>query len=341
MAKITLREIALKAGVAKSTASYALNDSYTKGVNIPEETRTHIKKIASEMGYVIDDMARAIATGKTKVLGLTCGYGRIGDSFAPVLGNVMSAASRYDFFIKMLHQEPGRDDDFIASCVRQRLSAVLFYIPDESRIQYMVDKLAENSIIPAIIGNSVTPENCIHVRCDDREGSRMMVNKLYELGHRKIAYMSTNLEYLASRIRRDGYLDAVKELSLKVPEEYVWGSGHVGKIKEHVFHLLKNRNLCPDAFYCSGDNIAEAVIGSVNEFGLKVPLDISVAGFGDLVCGRCSVPQISTIDECHVETSTRVVEKIIGELSGRKHGEYSVKIKPLLIMRESTASKNP
>ena len=86
--------------VAKSTASYALNDRYEDGVIISEETRNRIKKVAADMGYMIDDMARAISTGKTKVIGFACGYSPRSDYFSVMITNIMETASKYGYFIR-------------------------------------------------------------------------------------------------------------------------------------------------------------------------------------------------------------------------------------------------
>jgi len=336
-AKITLRGVAAKAGVAKSTASYALNDSYQKGINIPEETRLRIKKIASEMGYVIDDMARAISTGKTRVLGLVCSQDSIHDNFAPLLGSVMKVAANHDFFIKMFYQMPNDKNSLVSSCVRQRLSAVLFYRPYEETICETTQRLRENGIITAIIGNSITPDKCIHVKCDDKLGSRLMVAKLHELGHQRIAYISSEPEYPASAIRKDGYLEAMNTLRLDVLPDYVWGSKNLEMLKKHVFKLLSSPRLKPDAIFCSGDNIASVVISIINKFGMKVPDDISVAGFGNLVCSQFAEPQISTVDEGQAKISETVMEKILSELSGKKQSRYLELIQPVVILRESTS----
>lgn len=251
----------------------------------------------------------------------------------------METASKYGFLIKLLDLSQNNIEQFVNVCKRQRLSAVLFYCIQEQTLKQTVRQLKNDNIIPAVIGNSYTPDECIHVCCDDYFGCKLMVEKLHKLGHRKIAFMAANLKYPASRIRLDGYIQTMKNLTLDVPDEYVFGSKKPEIIKSHVFKLLENSDKRPDAIFCSGDNIASMVIDSIKDFGFKVPDDISVAGFGNLDCGRFSIPSISTVNEFHSKTSARVVEKIIAALSNRDFGAYYETVKPSVILRESTAQK--
>ncbi|MCK5844278.1 MAG: LacI family DNA-binding transcriptional regulator, partial [Victivallales bacterium] len=119
MKKITLLDVAVKAGVAKSTASYAVNDNFVPGINIPQAKRDHIKKIAAELGYKVDDMARAISTGKAKVIGFACLNPADADYFAPMIAHVMAAASSYGYLIKLLFIDDSDVERLVSTCVDQ------------------------------------------------------------------------------------------------------------------------------------------------------------------------------------------------------------------------------
>ena len=332
MGKITLRDVAEKAGVAKSTASYAINDNYVPGINIPQQKRDLIKKIAIEMGYQVDDMARAISTGKAKVIGLACLNPADSDYFAPMIAHLMEVAAVHGFFIKLLFIEDGDDDRFISTCVSQRLSGVIFYSIPQKQLLSLVESLKKRDIVPAIIGNSFTPDECIHVVNDDAAGTAMIVRELYGLGHRRIAYVG-NL-FLASEIREIGYVTALKELGLEVDPNLIFNSGDVFQIKNFIANLAETEK--PDAVFCSGDNMATVVISAIQECGLLVPGDVSVAGFGNLACGRFHLPPISTVDESHRAVCVTAMDKIIATLSKKDHGQLYETIRPSLIMRQST-----
>ena len=332
MGKITLRDVAEKAGVAKSTASYAINDNYVPGINIPQEKRDLIKKIAVAMGYQVDDMARAISTGKAKVIGFACLNPADSDYFAPMIAHLMEVAAGYGFLIKLLFIEEGENERFISTCVSQRLSGVIFYAIPEKLLLSLVESLKGRDIAPAIIGNSFTPAECIHVVNDDVAGATMIVRELYELGHRRIAYVG-NL-FLASEIRESGYATALKELGVTVDPALIFNSGDVFQIKDFIANLAETGK--PDAVFCSGDNMAAVVISAIQECGLLVPEDISVAGFGNLACGRFHLPPISTVDESHRAVCVMAMDKIIATLSKKDHGKFYETILPSLIMRQST-----
>ena len=214
----------------------------------------------------------------------------------------------------------------------QRLSGVIFYAIPEKLLLSLVESLKGRDIAPAIIGNSFTPAECIHVVNDDVAGATMIVRELYELGHRRIAYVG-NL-FLASEIRESGYATALKELGVTVDPALIFNSGDVFQIKDFIANLAETGK--PDAVFCSGDNMAAVVISAIQECGLLVPEDISVAGFGNLACGRFHLPPISTVDESHRAVCVMAMDKIIATLSKKDHGKFYETILPSLIMRQST-----
>ena len=331
--KTTLQDIADKLGVARSTVSYAINDRYVPGINITEDRREQIKKTALELGYRLDDMARAISTGKAKVIGFACPNPADSDYFAPMIASIMEAAAKHGFMIKLLFVKKGNTAELIDTCIDQRLSGVLLYTVPTRQLASIVRKLQENNIVPAVIGNSVAPDNCIHVVNDDQAGCRMMIRELYKLGHRKIAYIGKS--FLASRIRQEGFLQAMTELNLEIKPAYIYRQQDIFKIKKHIAKLIKKD--CPHAFFCNGDNTALTVICSIRDCGLRVPDDISVAGFGNLSCGLSAIPTISTVSESHHQVSIRIIDKIIAAIDNKNHGELHEKITPSIIVRQSTA----
>jgi LacI family transcriptional regulator len=124
--------------------------------------------------------------------------------------------------------------------------------------------------------------------------------------------------------------------ALPVPPAYVFGNSNPRQVKIQIGRLVKNPENRPDAIFCSGDNIAAMVIDALKDFNLNVPRDLSVAGFGDLQCGRFAIPTISTIDERYAPTGARIVAKIIATLNNQDFGPFYETIRPRLILRDSS-----
>ncbi|NOY75294.1 MAG: LacI family transcriptional regulator [Kiritimatiellaeota bacterium] len=148
MKKITLRDVTAQAGVAKSTASYAVNDNFVPGINIPQAKRDHIKQIALEMGYKVDDMARAISTGKAKVIGFACLNPADSDYFAPMVAHIMAAAEHQDFLIKLLFIDDSDADRLATICADQRLSGVILYALPENLLKDLVANQSRSAFNP-------------------------------------------------------------------------------------------------------------------------------------------------------------------------------------------------
>jgi LacI family transcriptional regulator len=244
----------------------------------------------------------------------------------------MEVAATHGFLIKLLFIEEGENERFISTCVSQRLSGVIFYTIPEKQLTSLVDALKKRNIVPAVLGNSFSPDECIHVLNDDMAGSAMMIQELYNLGYRKVAYVGNS--FLAGDIRGRGYAMALEELGAEIDSSLILKSGDIFEIRDFIANLVKTHKV--DAVFCSGDNIAAVVISAIQECGLSVPGDISVAGFGNLACGRFHLPPISTVDESHLDVCVRIIDKIMATLSEKDHGEFYETILPSLIMRQST-----
>ena len=167
---------------------------------------------------------------------------------------------------------------------------------------------------------------------DDTEGCVMMIRRLFEFGHEKIAFVGN--KFLASDIRERGYRNAMENLKLKVPGEYVFRRQNDVELDEYLASMVTGKNK-PDAFFCSSDNLAVTVVSTVMKLGLKVPRDVSVAGFGNLSSGKFIIPNITTIDESHGKVAWRVVEKMVDILSKKDSGTLLELIQPTLIVRQS------
>ena len=337
MKKITLRDVASMAGVAPSTASYAVNDKYVTGINIPEPKREAIKAVAKKLGYKADDMARAISTGKARVIGFACLNPADSDYFAPMIAHIMDSASCQGYLIKLLFIDDSDAERFVSTCVDQRLSGVILYALPERLLRKLASLLRKEDIVPAVIGNALAPDECIHVVNDDEVGCALMIQYLHELGHRRIAYVGN--VYLASDIRELGYRSAMREVGLDVPSDCVLRSNDCHEVERLVLKLI-DEGESPDAFFCSSDNIASTIITALLRRGVRVPEDVSVAGFGNLSCSKFVIPNITTVDESHKEVARGVVGEILQTIDSKESVHLKKKIPPSIMKRQSVARRS-
>lgn len=306
---VSMKDISAVCGVSVATVSKALNNHK----DIGEETKAHIRQVAKEMGYSPNAAAKSLKTNRTRNLGVLfvdeAQSGLTHDYFAHVLDSFKSTV-----------EEKGYDITFINCCKTgsERMSylehsryrgfdgvviaCVDFYDPE-------VEELVRSDI-PV-----VTIDHLFHNRCavisDNIKGMRDLVHYIYEMGHRKIAYIH-GADSAVTQSRLSSYYKTCEELGVNVPAEYVREAPYLdtkGTYAETEKLLnLKEPPTCilyPDDFACFGG------INAIYAKGLKIPEDVSVAGYDGARIARHFEPQLTTIKQDTARIGKLAAEKLI------------------------------
>lgn len=280
---VSMKDIALRCGVSVATVSKALNGQR----DIGEETRSRIEQAAKEMGYMTNAAARALKTNRTYHLGVLfvderrSGLGH--EYFSTMLESfkVEAEARGYDItFIN--HNVGGKRSTYLQHCRYRSVDGVIIACVDftDEQVRELVD-----SGIPLVTIDHVF-DNRLAVLSDNVNGLEALVHYIYEKGHRKIAFLHGE-NTAVTRRRLTGFHRACEELGLQIPEAY---------IRECVYHdpnrcaeatrellELPERPTCiifPDDFsYIGGLRV-------LNEYGLRIPEDISTAGYDGIHLAR-------------------------------------------------------
>jgi len=273
---VSMKDIALRCGVSVATVSKALNGQR----DIGEETRNRIEQVAKEMGYMTNAAARALKTNRSYHLGVLfvderrSGLGH--EYFSAMLESfkVEAEARGYDItFIN--HNVAGKRSTYLQHCLYRGVDGVIIACVDftDPQVRELVD-----SGIPLVTIDHVF-DNRLAVISDNVSGLESLVRYIHSKGHRKIAFLHGE-NTTVTRRRLTGFHRACEELKLEIPESY---------IRECVYHdpdrcaeatrellALPDRPTCiifPDDFsYIGGLRV-------LNEHGLRIPEDISTAGY--------------------------------------------------------------
>lgn len=301
---VTLKEIAERSNVNVSTVSAALNDVYgSKGISAKK--REKIKQIAKEMGYVVDDMARSLRTGKDKVIG----YVSSNLASDPLLQFVSKEINKHDYFIKLF--ESG--DKLVSSCLRQRVSGVIFH--DSSPITSVhISGLAKNSIQVAAVNSVDTHNECINVCSDYEKGIHEILQYLYDLGHRQICFVGCPESGMAPAERYRAYNDFMKSSKLR---------GSIIKIESDAYYdsekafdlFFKTQRPAPTAYFCWSSGIVSLLYSFFSRHGMRIPDDVSVAGFGQ----NSFFSFLTHVDEQYKKIGTQIVKLLIKSVENNKH----------------------
>jgi DNA-binding LacI/PurR family transcriptional regulator len=339
---ITMSDIAREAGVSRATASYVLNGRDT-AVRISDETRRRVLGAAEALGYRRNDLARAVVTGHSRVVGVVA-RSPGPEPKARILEGVLEEAAHHDYFVKLLHHPAGEPAAAVSRrCVEQRLAGVIVMRPSQVALADLHDELARYGVPVVLVDDAVTREGTVGVTSDDVAGCRRAVEHLAGLGHRRLAQIEGRREPNPLQ-RASAFATAVCERGMRVSERRVvfadWDAEETERTTRSLFRRRRGR---PTALFVSaGDAFAAVAVRTLRRMGLRVPQDVSVVGYGDLLLAACTDPPLTTVAQPFEEIGRVAVRRLIVPDGGGTDARTAVELMPTrLVVRGSTAPAPP
>lgn len=310
---VTMRDIADRYGVSVATVSKALNDQK----DIGRKTKEEIQKIAKEMGYAPNAAAKELKTNRTHNIGvLFVDEGHNGlthNYFAHVLDSFKNKAEKSGYsiaFINSCKESKGRLS-YLNQCRSRGFDGVVIACVD-----YQDEEVIEllRSEIPVVTIDYVFNDT-INVISDNNTGMKELVQYIISKGHKKIAYIHGEGSSPVTRSRLLSFKKTCEDNGVSVPKEYVCEATFrdVAKAYKQTEELLQLENP-PSCIIYPDDFAAFGGINAINDNGLRIPEDISVAGYDGVELGQCYKPQLTTIiqdtDKIGGEAAARLIEQI-------------------------------
>jgi len=334
---VTLKEVALRAGVSEGTASLALN----RRPGVKEETRQRVLTAAREMGYSPNRIARSLAMRKTHTLGLV-----VTDIENPFFGSVTRFVDEYvreagySLILSVSNDDSQLENAILHNFISNRVEGVVIVPTLTFRRDFQPFKALQSHRIPFVFATAYYPgfaADC--VMTDLEEGSYKLTRYLIEMGHRNILLLATeDVQMGQSALRIAGYQKAFSEIGVKPAPEAVVRCKHpdfyngYSKTRE----ILKNGH--PDAITAINDVLALGSRKAVQEDGLSIPEDISVAGYDDVIFSSLSQSPLTTVRQAIPRICKESVNLLLDRIHGDRGPLRTVRIGPELMVRESTGS---
>ncbi|HEX8551666.1 MAG TPA: LacI family DNA-binding transcriptional regulator [Abditibacteriaceae bacterium] len=348
---VTITDVAAKAGVSRATVSYVLNERNTS-VRISDDTRQRVMESAATLGYRRNELARAVITGKSRMLGFWVMQSNR-EPVVRVLAGAMKEADESGYFIKMLgFDDNSVDSKIIERCIEWRLSGIIAIHAPEITLNALYPSIVASNIPMIIVDSERPPRESVHIASDGALGMRSVVEHLVQLGHRSIALIAgqPDEENTLSQVRTQSYQQAMKDFGLEqsVRIEY----GHWDLIQADYGHwnsepteavvrklLSVPAKVRPTAIACACDHIAMVTIRTAVKMGIKVPEELSVTGFDDLSAAPLYNPPLTTVSQSFEAMGGRAVKRLIAQVEGKGGLETQDEdlLQTQLIVRESTA----
>jgi DNA-binding LacI/PurR family transcriptional regulator len=331
---IRLKDIAERAGVSIATASRVINNS---GI-VSKEIKRKVLGVIEELGYHPNAIARSLATKKT---------GNIGVLISKTL-NPLPLDPFYSVIFQSIEntfKEEGYSTVF--STISNHKDDYKFKIFSENRVdgfillgceieEKLISFLKEKNFPTVLVDNHIDEIKMNTVVIDNEQGAKELVEYLINLGHTKIGYICERLDNLSFYERFLGYKRALEKYNIEYKPKLIQEGGRGAQGGYVAMTKLLDESEIPTAVFAGNDTTAIGAMKAIVERGLRVPDDISLAGFDGLEIYSHIHPSLTTV---------KVYRKEMGEIAARlllktmKNPEYpSLKcvVSTSLIRGEST-----
>lgn len=325
--RTTLKDVAAATGLSTAAVSYAL-----RGLHVPVETQERVRAAARELGYEVNPIARALASGRTGTVGVLCGS--LDDlwqqSLSAALSRGLTELDRYAIIVDSAG-EPERERMLAARLRDQQVDGVLAS-PLDPAAAYWGDLSAEVPVVTIGDAMPAAPRaGC--VLFDNRYGVATALGHLAELGHRRIALLrhaalpSTPDRPADSFARQHGAALGLDVVAVSSPASV---AGAAAAAEE----VLRGAD-APTAMFCLSDTMAYGCYLAAHRLDLDVPGAVSVLGYDDHETAPLVVPALTTFRWDADAIVGAAVAQLVAAIEGS--GEHRTRVfRPELVARAST-----
>ena len=335
---VRLKDIAERVGVSIMTVSKALRDE----PDVSAATKTRIKLVAQQMGYVPDSTAQGLRTRTTKLFGLI-----ISSTTNPIFARVVYAIEErahelgYDVLLAHTQNIPEREEACIRRFLSRRVDGLfispVYRMEPEARIYQ--ELLASG--IPVVLLGSPGPfcSGFVSMQIEELVASYAMTQHLLKLGHKHIAFLTGPISAPWAQERFEGYRRALREAGTDVDDRLVFQAGSTIEDGAKAALQLVNENCDATAIQAVNDLVAIGCANTLFTQGIRIPEDLSIAGFGNVLTAEYYRVPLTTVRQPKFRLGTAAMEAMMQLLRGLRP---DVKRLPAeLVLRESTAPPPP
>jgi LacI family transcriptional regulator len=331
---VRLKDIALQAGVSVMTVSKALRDAS----DISVATKTRIRALAEQMGYMPDSTAQGLRSRNTRLFGLV-----VSAATNPIFARVVMAIEEqahelgYDLLFAQSLNLPEREERVIRHLLSRRVEG-LFLTP-VYRLEPtapIYEELARRGTPVVLLGHRAPfCQSFVNVETDDLSASQTLTRHLLELGHKRIAFLAGPSSTPSARERLEGYRHALREAQIEIDDRLIFNAGSTIEEGEKAALQLLNESPGATAVQAVNDLVA---IGAVNIFlsqGLSIPKDLSLVGFGNILLAEHSRVPLTTVRQPKFRLGSAAMESMLKLLKGER--PVPKRLPAEIIIRQSAA----
>ncbi|WP_435310777.1 LacI family DNA-binding transcriptional regulator [Primorskyibacter sedentarius] len=328
MSKVTSAEVAARAGVSQSAVSRV----FTPGASASKQTAEKVRKAAEELGYRPNVLARAMVSGKSRIIGLVVAY--LENHFYPEAVEKLSNALQergYHLLVFMASQTAGDVTGVVEEILDYQVDGI---IAASVAMSSELTERCHKAGVPIVLFNrSQDTEEVSSVASANVAGGRKVAEFLLAGGHRKIAYIAGWEGASTQRDRESGFVARLQEAGVALHARGV-GNFQMQTAAEVTRAMFAEDP--PDAVFVANDHMAFAVMDVLrSELGLKVPDDVSVVAYDDVPTAAWPAYDLTTVRQPANRMVAETVALLLAEIDGEGVAPRKIEIDGPLIVRGS------
>lgn len=328
---ISIKDVALKAGVSVSTVSHVMNGTRF----VRPETRDRVKAAMGSLGYRPSSLARALKMNRTMTIGMLV-TNSTNPFFAEVVHGLEDKCFQHGYSLILCNagDNTERQRTYLQTLLMKRIDALVVMTANTAP-EFYQELRALDDFPMVVLDSDAEMEACV-VGDDSVLGGRLAAQFLLDRGFRRIGFLTGPVDHPRSRDRWKGCSQAMSEAGiamdsvLKVTGELSISGGYTA-----MQELLKQGR--PEALFAFNDLMAMGAYRAAAEAGLKIPTELSIIGYDDLEIASYMIPALTTIHQPSYGLGAKAAEILIEHLIKKTKLPATLTLEPRLVVRDSVA----
>jgi LacI family transcriptional regulator, galactose operon repressor len=332
---VRLKDIAEKAGVSVMTVSKVMRDA----PDISAATKARVRALAQQMGYVPDSQAQGLRTRTTKLFGLVISA-MTNPIFARVVMAIEERAHELGYEVILCHtlNIAEREDTAIRRLISRRVDGLfispVYRMGPTAAIYHELQRCA----IPTVVLGHLAPfcSQFVNIETDDIQASFVATQHLLELGHKRVAFLAGPQVSPWAQERFEGYRHALREANIEVDDRLVFNAGSTIEEGEKAALQMLNEAADATAVLAVNDLVAVGAATIFLNQGIRIPADLSIVGFGNVLMSEYFRVPLTTIRQPKYRMGVAAVNSMLRLLRGER--PEPVRLTAEIVVRSSTAA---
>ncbi|GFI27621.1 HTH-type transcriptional repressor CytR [Lachnospiraceae bacterium] len=330
---VSIKDVAQLANVSIATVSRVINSPE----RVSEKRRTIVLDAIKQLNYHPNDIARSLQRNESHLIGVLAPD--ISNLFTSEIISILSSDLEehdYSMFLAITNHNPQKETRLVNLMLQKRVSGMILLGTRRNTTENdsLLDDVART--IPTLMVDYTNNCNMYCVRINEAAGISDAVHYLYDLGHRKIAFVNGSPSLISHYYKEIGYKQTMEELRLTdMAQKYtvVVSPDYAGGARGA--NMLLNQSDPPTAIVTGGDTIAVGVYYGIAMNGLSIPNDISVIGFSGSAASQYTYPSMTTVDQKPAILGSLISTTLIDILNGKTDVNRNNILEPGLLIRDS------